>query len=77
MGQEGAGDAMHLAIIQSEGLTLDENTLLRQIELHSQMDELIAATVTYMKHSGIVSEDSIQETWQEMHAEYLVSKIKN
>jgi hypothetical protein len=41
------------------------------------MDELIAATVTYMKHSGIVSEDSIQETWQEMHAEYLVSKIKN
>jgi hypothetical protein len=60
---------MHIAVIQSKGLTLDENTIQRHIELHSQMDELIATTITYMKHSGIVSEDSLQKTWQEMHAE--------
>jgi hypothetical protein len=76
-GQESFGDAMHIAVSRSKSLTLDENAIQRHIELHSQMDELIAKTIIYMKHQGIVSEDLLQEAWVRMHAKYLVGKVNN
>jgi hypothetical protein len=55
----------------------DESAIQRHIELHSQMDELIATTTIYMKHQGIVSEDLLQEAWLRMRAKYLVGKVNN
>jgi hypothetical protein len=57
--------------------TADENAIQRHIELHSQMDELIATTIIYLKHQGIVSEGLLQEAWLRMHAKYLVGKVNN